>query len=131
MKPKPVITQKPDILLCPGEDINVGSFISNVPEVLLMTNSNPLIGLPASGTGDIPIVLPMKILPVKPHRTITVLAEKDGCTSSAMTFTISVKPRPIVTQLDSIAKCPGEPVAPPILPVHLPVQIFRGPIQIL
>lgn len=115
VKPKPVITPKSDISLCPGENINVGSFASNVPgSTFSWTNSNTLIGLPASGTGDIPVVPAAENLTLSSRTgTITVFAEKDGCISSAMTFTISVKPRPVVTQLDSIAKCPGEPVAPP------------------
>lgn len=113
VRPRPVIPQKSNIEVCPGQSISVGPFVSNVAgSSFTWTNSEPLIGVAASGTDSIPTVLAAANYTSSSRvGTIVVSASKDGCTSSSMTFTITVKPTPVVTQLDSIKACPGESVA--------------------
>jgi len=60
------------------------------------TNSNPSIGLPASGTGDIASFTGINLGGVTAVGTITVTPELNGCTGQPQVFEISVMSRSVV-----------------------------------
>jgi len=61
------------------------------------TNSNAAIGLPTSGTGNIPSFNPTNTGAAAITGTITVTPSSNGCPATAQTFTITVSPSPAVT----------------------------------
>jgi hypothetical protein len=61
------------------------------------TNSDPTIGLGASGTGNIPSFTATNPGAVPKVATITVTPTANGCTGPTITFTITVNPRPVPT----------------------------------
>lgn len=73
------------------------------------TNSNTTIGLPASGTGNIPVFLPKNIGTTPITATIFVVATANGCARPAESFTITVNPSPAVSfSLANETICSGE-----------------------
>lgn len=60
------------------------------------TNSNPAIGLAASGTVNIPFFTPINTTNNAIMATISVIATANGCSRAAETFTITVNPAPTV-----------------------------------
>ncbi len=60
------------------------------------TNSNPSIGLPASGTGNIPSFTAINNSSAPVVATISVIPTSGTCSGSAQTFTITVNPAPAV-----------------------------------
>jgi hypothetical protein len=96
--PIPNVLGQDDILVCPDDTVFVQDFMSsvNVPACLGVeiqfswTNSNPNIGLPASGMGNI-----APFLPANPGRaviTVTPSITRDGviCLGEPINFTILV-----------------------------------------
>ena len=61
------------------------------------TNSNPAIGLAASGTGNIPVFTPTNSTTAPITATISIIATANGCARTAETFTITVNPSPAVS----------------------------------
>ena len=58
------------------------------------TNTNPGIGLPASGTGDISSFIATNTTNNPIQSTVTVVPELNGCDGASQTFTINVDPSP-------------------------------------
>jgi gliding motility-associated-like protein len=78
------------------------------------TNTNPAIGLAASGTGNLPAFTPINTGTTPITATISVTANNTICTGPATTFTITINPIPTVSvPLDSTV-CNGDlvPAAP-------------------
>jgi hypothetical protein len=97
IKPSPTVTVVSNINVCnntTADPIVLNS--SEAGSTLNWTNSNPSIGLAASGTGNIPSFLATNSTNGALTATITVTATADGCTGPARTFTITV-PKPIIT----------------------------------
>jgi hypothetical protein len=61
------------------------------------TNSDPTIGLAASGSGNIPSFTATNPTAVAKVATITVIPTANGCPGAPITFTITVNPRPVPT----------------------------------
>lgn len=82
-------------------------------------NDNPAIGLPASGSGDIPSFTAINKGQTVITANITVLPSDASCTGSAATFKINISPNPpsltvgVVT--GSITACQGSPSTNPDL----------------
>jgi gliding motility-associated-like protein len=107
--PNPNVVTPQNQIVCAGSPtsaviFNSNPFVSGV--VYNWTNSNPNIGLPASGTGTIPsfigtnpINLPNPYVPIS--GTITIqpmyIYNGDTCLGNISTFTITVLPTPDVT----------------------------------
>ena len=96
----------PDITECGGNGNTVGPF--NFPAGNTWTNSNPAIGLPASGTGNIPAFTPTNS-PTIQTATIT-MSNTCGTTS----FDITIVPAPTANfsapGIGGASVCPGQPV---------------------
>jgi hypothetical protein len=77
------------------------------------SNNNTGIGLAATGTGNISsYTAPDNPTGLNITGTISVSGTADGCTSDPVSFTITVKPQPVVNQKADISVCPGTTVTP-------------------
>lgn len=121
VKPEPVVTAIANQSICPNSFVN-GTvsfpFTSNVAGATFdWTNSNPSIGLAAaSGSGNISFTAAENLTGADIVSTINVTASANSCTSTganAKSFTITVKPRPVVTAIGDISVCPGDAVVVP------------------
>ncbi|MFK7969877.1 MAG: PKD-like domain-containing protein [Bacteroidia bacterium] len=102
------INATPDQTFCPGDPVSL-SFSSSTPVTLYSwTNDNPATGLAAAGTNDINFTA-TNTTGSAITSTIIVRAIDGGCASVADTFSITVNPAPIVSNLDTMV-CSGEPV---------------------
>ncbi|MBW6481975.1 MAG: PKD domain-containing protein [Vicingaceae bacterium] len=96
----------PDIVECGGTGNTVGPF--NFPTGNTWTNSNPGIGLPASGTGNIPAFTPTN----SPTPQVATITMSNTCGTSS--FTITINPAPVsnftAPNIGANMLCPGQPV---------------------
>ena len=114
IKPTPVIDPLPDVVVCPNELISIAVFTSVPPAtVFTWTNSNPGIGLPASGTGNIPDwTSPANNTGFDIVGTVIVTSELDGCNGTD-TFTVTILPTPIMDSIADIEVCPTDQISIP------------------
>lgn len=75
------------------------------------TNSNPAIGLSASGSGNVPSFTATNSGSSPITATISVTATSSGCTSVPTTYTVTVNPVPTITPITSISQCVGTTIA--------------------
>jgi hypothetical protein len=96
--PSPVITGHINDTICTGDSSDATNWQSTIPgTVYTWTNSNPLIGLPAGGSGQIPkFKSPDNIAMPQITGTITVRSFGGGCSGSPVTYTIFVRRKPTV-----------------------------------
>ncbi|WP_439487782.1 PKD-like domain-containing protein [Algoriphagus sp.] len=80
----------------PGRNFS-GTGVSGFTTIYQWTNSNPSIGLAASGTGNIPSFSAINNGATAATATITVTPMANGCPGTSRTFTITVNPSPRVT----------------------------------
>jgi gliding motility-associated-like protein len=81
------------------------------------TNSNPAIGLAASGTGNIPTFTATNTAMSAITATINVTPKANNCDGQVMTFTITVTPTPAMGLFNSQTVCNG---------TMIPAIIFTG-----
>ena len=91
------INQNLDITVCEGEEINPDDYISTPSGASISwTNSNTLIGIDASGNGNLPTWLAPQNTTGTPFvGTITVNAQLNDCPSVQDEFTITINPSPL------------------------------------
>jgi hypothetical protein len=93
------------------------------------TNSNPSIGLAASGTGDIASFLGQNTGTVPVYATITVTPSytSDGntCTGTPVSFTIRVNPIPVIDPIANLTVCNGTVTAPFNLSSAVAGSVFK------
>ncbi len=117
IKPQPVVAAISNISVCSGDPIAAINFSANTGggEVFAWTNTNTAIGLLASGSGGIAAyTAPVNISGVDIVGTITVSATKNSCTSigaNTKSFTITIKPQPVVSAIANVSVCSGDPIA--------------------
>ncbi|GAA4335550.1 LamG-like jellyroll fold domain-containing protein [Flaviaesturariibacter amylovorans] len=94
----PAIATPASISTCNGVLLTPGAFTGTGLDYT-WTNSNPAIGLDASGYGDLPAVTAVNTGTSDATATITVTAmsQETGCESAPVTFTITVRPTPAAT----------------------------------
>jgi gliding motility-associated-like protein len=110
--PTPTVVQPVNQLLCNGSSTNLVSFTGAVTGTTFnWINSNPAIGLPASGTGDISSFIAVNNTNAPISATITVSPEAGNCPGAAKTFTITVNPTPGVNQPADQQLCNGSTTA--------------------
>jgi gliding motility-associated-like protein len=116
INPEPVVTAVASPSYCAGDAVSI-PLVSNVAgSVITWTNSNTSIGLSGSGTGDISYIAPANSTGADIVGTITVIATSNGCVSSganSKTFTITIKPSPVVNAMANITICSGGSVVVP------------------
>ncbi|MEO6040103.1 MAG: PKD-like domain-containing protein, partial [Saprospiraceae bacterium] len=111
VKPVPSVVQPANLSVCSGAPISV-DFGSSPGITYGWTNSNPAIGLPASGSGNISIVAAN--LSTIQTGNITVIPTENGCPGLPQNFTITVNPIPTVNQPSNITVCSGDAVNIPL-----------------
>ena len=93
VNPIPTVTIRPDTSLYDGNIMPLTTFTGTPQGVIFTwTNSNPAIGLAASGTGSVPSFVAVNRGDVPITATITVTPVIGGCTGSPQTYKITVRP---------------------------------------
>lgn len=112
VNPTPDVVQPSNQTFCPGSASTAINFNGAVGgTVYNWTNSNPSIGLPASGTGDIPSFIPVNNSIVPQSGFITVTPVANGCPGTARFFTITINPMPTVLLPGNQSVCNGAPTS--------------------
>lgn len=113
VNPTPEIDNIPDTIFCNGTFASKGIiFTSSSPAaVFRWTNSNVNIGLPASDSGSIPAFIATNTGGTTITATITVFVEAspDGCAGDSKTFTITVRPAPVLNSAKALSVCDNSP----------------------
>jgi gliding motility-associated-like protein len=113
VNPVPSVVQPANQTLCSNSTTNAISFTGSVNNTLYAwANNNPLIGLVASGAGNIPSFTAMANGPNITSGTITVTPESYGCPGLPKSFTITVNPVPDVNQPADQTLCSGNSTLP-------------------
>lgn len=98
VNPTPVVSNPGSSVVCAGETIPAGNLISNIPATSYSwTNSNTAIGLPASGTGNLPSFIATNSSGSAISATITIIPLLNGCAGNPISYTITVNPLPVIT----------------------------------
>ncbi|ESU18459.1 hypothetical protein FCR2A7T_27460 [Flavobacterium cauense R2A-7] len=107
--PAPIINAVPNVSLCSGQSVSQLNFTtSDAYDSVSWTNSNPAIGLPASGSTFFLPSFTAQTVSTPQTATITVTLTKYGCNGPTRTFTVTVNPLPEVT-VNSPVVCAGTP----------------------
>ncbi|RYY88018.1 MAG: hypothetical protein EOO15_10260 [Chitinophagaceae bacterium] len=96
--------------VCAGSTLASVPLTGNASTSFTWTNSNPAIGLAASGSGDLPAFTAINATGAPVTATITVTATSGlagACGSLQRTFTITVNPVPVLADMSSQSLCPG------------------------
>jgi gliding motility-associated-like protein len=108
VNPIPTVAQPVDQILCNNSNTAAITFTGVVSNASYnWTNSNPSIGLAASGTGNIPSFTVTGNATNISTAVITVTPAANGCPGTAKTFTITVNPIPAVVQQPDQNLCEG------------------------
>jgi len=108
VNPTPDVVQPANQTFCPGTATTAVNFTGAVSGTNFnWTNNNPSIGLPASGSGDIPSFMPVNNGIVPQSGFITVTPVANGCPGPVRFFTITVNPMPTVVKPDDQFVCNG------------------------
>jgi len=109
VNPIPSVAQPTNQALCNGATTNAVSFTGTLSSIATYTwtNSNPSIGLPASGTGNIPAFTAVNTGSAPITATITVIPSTGLCPGAAKSFTITVHPTPAVNASNDMNVCLG------------------------
>jgi len=109
VNPIPVLSAISPQTLCSGQSVSPTSFTSSVNNTSISwTNTNSSIGLPFSGTGNLPGFTATNIDPAPIFATITASPSSNGCNGLPVSFTITVNPLPILTAVNSQTLCAGQ-----------------------
>ena len=110
VNPNPSVTQVANIVVCAGQAIPTVNFTSTpAGAAFTWTNSNPNIGLGASGAGSVPgWQAPVNVSGGPFVGTISVSGTLNGCAGANMTYTVTVNPTPTLTlNPQNISMCSG------------------------
>lgn len=114
VNPKANVTKPTNIDVCNGNTvaaITFGSSNSGGTKTYTWTNTNPSIGLGASGTGDIPSFTAINngSFPITATINVTPIYDNGGikCNGQTETFVITVNPTAQVTQPTNVTVCDG------------------------
>jgi hypothetical protein len=99
INPTPTVNAVSNQTLCNGANTTAINFAGNAITggTYSWTNTNPSIGLPASGTGNVPAFTAVNTGAAPAIATITVTPMANGCPGTPRQFTITVNPSPRVT----------------------------------
>ncbi|MEI8052726.1 MAG: PKD domain-containing protein [Bacteroidota bacterium] len=113
VKPLPDFIQPFNQFNCDGQTTPLIIFNGPVNSTTYTwTNNNPLIGLPASGNGNILPFTTVNNSNVSVTATINVTASAGGCLGNTKTFTINIDPSPNMAQPNSLVVCNGATIDP-------------------
>ncbi|MBN9300075.1 MAG: hypothetical protein J0I41_23965, partial [Filimonas sp.] len=106
VNPTPTVNTITNKVVCNNATTTAIGFSSNVSSATYTwTNSNPAIGLAASGAGDIPSFTAVNSGSTAVTATITVTPSANTCAGTSKTFTITVNPTPTVNTIADKVAC--------------------------
>lgn len=115
VKPLPTVILPPNSIIfsCAGSTVPEYVLTSDPPDATYTwTNSNPAIGLPSSGTGNIPSFTSVNSSSSNISGLIIITPTLNGCTGTPRSFTITIKPLPVLNVSPSAAIiCSGSSVS--------------------
>ena len=115
IKPTPKVVIPTNFAVCNGNSTSTIQFSSNpAGGTFSWINSNPNIGLNATGTNDIPSFTAINTSSADEISTITIIPTVDGCVGTSQDFRITVHPTPIVNIPSNYAVCNGLNTTPTI-----------------
>jgi gliding motility-associated-like protein len=95
VNPTPTVTDPADQVVCEGANTTAVNFVGPVPGTTFpWTNSQPSIGLAASGTGNIGAFAGINGTGAPVVGTVTVTPTLGTCTGPVQTFTYTINPNP-------------------------------------
>jgi hypothetical protein len=108
VKPIPGAGPQTNRTVCAGQSLSVA--LSGTPAGTTFTweNSNPAIGLAASGSGN--INFNAAPVPAQETATVTYTPMLDGCVGPPASFTITVNPLPVMSTVPEAVVCAGDEV---------------------
>lgn len=112
IKPTPVVNSLTDVIVCPSENIVLGSF-SSTPAggSFNWSNNNTSIGIGASGTGSIPNWnAPANNSGSNIVGTISYTTTLNACVSNPKTVNVTIKPTPSLSSISNQSYCPGNTI---------------------
>jgi gliding motility-associated-like protein len=118
VNPTPSINTIQDVSACNGQLVQLPIFSSPSANAYSWINSNPAIGLPASGQNNIPAFTGINNGNSSIQSTIDVTAlfasatSSQVCQGSTTSFTISIEPTPFVNAIANQVLCSGENIIP-------------------
>ena len=109
VNPAPMVDKPANQAKCNGSATDAVNFTGNITSGVTYnwTNSNPAIGLAASGSGNIASFTATNSTTAAISATITVTPTSTGCPGISSTFTITVNPTPTVDKPANQTKCNG------------------------
>ena len=99
VNPVPALTTPASNVYCEGAQFPGVTWGASAGSTISWTNSNPAIGLPASGTGNIPLFTTSQVTN-QTIATITATPTQGSCVGTPVTFTITVNNAPSATITD-------------------------------
>ncbi|MBS1646092.1 MAG: PKD domain-containing protein [Bacteroidetes bacterium] len=118
--PTPYLSHMPNDSLCANQTLAVANFTAcPANSTVAWTNSNPAIGLAATGTTNIGSFVTTNATNALISGLITATATANGCIGPDSTFTIFVKPLPTMTAT-SFSACPTSIIPAPTIIVTNP-----------
>ncbi|MBK9478280.1 MAG: gliding motility-associated C-terminal domain-containing protein [Bacteroidetes bacterium] len=113
VNPEPSVSLPANQTVCDGVTISTGNFTSTpVGATYSWTNSNPSIGLAASGTGTTPSFTSSNTGSTVQTANITVTPSIGGCVGQASSYSLIVNPSPTVISPANQSICSGTTSAP-------------------
>jgi len=111
VNPVPTTTTPANATYCDGDPVPASAYTS-MPAggTFTWTNSDPSIGLAASGTGNTPAFNAINATGAAVTATITVTPTVNGCAGTSSNYTITVNPVPTITAPANATYCDGDPV---------------------
>jgi len=111
VNPTPTVTIPANITVCNFATVPSANFVSTpAGGTFGWTNSNTSIGLPGSGSGNIPTFTATNSGTAPVSANITVTPTVNGCVGTPSTYTITVNPSPTVNVPANITACHGSSV---------------------
>lgn len=107
----PTVTVPANMNVCNNASVPATTFTStSTGTTYSWTNSNPSIGLAASGTGNLPAFTATNATTSAASATITVTPSANGCVGTPSSFTINIAPTPTMNTVTNIVACHGTSV---------------------
>jgi hypothetical protein len=108
VSPSPVLSNVVNQIVCAGQPTVATSWNSTIAgTTYTWTNSNTLIGLPASGTGQIPVFTATNNNPGIDSGTIVIQPTGSGCKGAVVRMKYFVKPLAQVRKASDLTLCQG------------------------
>ncbi len=106
VNPIPVADPMANIFVCVGQSVNVPAFVSTPANATIgWSNSNPNIGLPAMGVGNITSFTGQNSGTSANAAVITYAPTLNGCNGAPQTFSITVNPVPVANAGSDVSAC--------------------------